>query len=156
MNKSLIFSVYQFLIWEEEEKAAYLEDMPVYAEYLTPDDDEITVFSSGIVLFACRSILWHFNVEHEWPDITGKMIYQEIECMVEYMFVVAETSGDYHFQMLGSEARVSGPYDGGWDILRRLARASIDAAKLDMNDCTQLPAKELVKRAGYELLSVKE
>lgn len=150
-NADLIGSALHYLTCSLAHKAEYVKALPTCGLYLCPDDDEVEAFDTSMTLVACRSILGRFITDYDLNS-EASLLYSEIESVVEYMLLAADTSSDYHFQQLGSDYRASGPYDGGWDILQRLGKLLISESEFDMYKYVKLEAIELLAQSNYMLI----
>jgi hypothetical protein len=125
------------------------------ARYVPPDSDHLCYrfsdsdggldISTGAkaALLSARTILRHFfgTVDAPAAGISLEVI-GEIMGLMEMMFDLAEYSVDYHWHLDKSGYASRGPYDVGWEILRRLACSasarSTEKPRLSFGDLIQL------------------
>ncbi len=79
-------------------------------------------FPSKAVAMTCESII--HDRFHRIADDTVMRIASEIQCMI---CIMSELRSEYHWGINKNTYWIQGPYDGSWEILRRLSSFGLTA-----------------------------
>jgi hypothetical protein len=120
INETLT-SVLQFLAMNENEKIAYLPRVDPQVTYYHKELDEDVLFPSRVVANSCYQIL-----DREFQDYSEEMkpILNDLKILL-YVALDSDARGPYMWVIEKGSFGISGPYDGLWDILRRIASLAL-------------------------------
>jgi hypothetical protein len=111
-----------FLASPLETRIAVFESLPEVAEYHDEDGEATTLRPAEALLRACAVV---FD-RHSWAT-KGELnqLLGELYCAIQMALVIGENVIDYHYLIDKSKSPVSGPFDGIWAIMSRLAREAL-------------------------------
>lgn len=123
-------NVINFLRFFALERSEMLLFLPPDSEnvYETSDTAEQILFGAeALMRAACKQI--HDDSTHPPNDL--REILLEILCVSTMMLDLSEQA-DYFWLFDKTSCPISGPYDDGWNVLRRLAALALNCAELDL------------------------